>query len=381
MERTLVYQQVKEEERQLAQLLQPFFVRHDSLRAALQYTTGLLSHVARKNTWQLAEEAGLNSPYSFQHLLGRAAWDSEALRDHLQINGLKEKEGGILVIDETGFLKKGNQSAGVARQYSGTAGRVENCQIGVFLAYGIANQRLLIDRGLYIPQVWFKDSQRCKKARIPEDLVFKTNPELAQCMLARAFSHGLKPAWVVGDQVYGGYELRSFLEENQCAYVLGIPANYQVHIGLYSYQVSQLVERVENWQKLSAGQGAKGERYYQWQAIVINSGSPDGWERWLLLRRSVKEPEKVSYYIAFGRKETSLEELAKAAGSRWIIETCFETSKGELGLDQYQLRSYVGWYAHITLSLVGLLFLEKMRDGLKQMDQEKKGENQVCKRF
>jgi SRSO17 transposase len=203
-----------------------------------------------------------------------------------------------LIIDETGFLKKGNQSAGVARQYSGTAGRVENSQIGVFLAYRGANQHLLIDRELYIPQAWFKDKERCKKVRIPDNLVFKTKPELAQHTLARAFAHGIKPAWVVADQVYG-------------------------------------------------------------------------WESWLLLRRSIKDPEKVSYYIAFGRKRTTLGELAKAAGSRWIIETCFQTSKGEIGLDHYQLRSYVGWYAHITLCLVGLLFLEKIREGINQVEEKK----------
>jgi SRSO17 transposase len=381
METTLVYQQVKEQERKIAQFLQPFFARHDALRAVLQYTTGLLSKTDRKNTWQLSEEAGLKSPYSFQHLLGRSGWDSEGLRDHLQKDGIKKKEGGILAIDETGFLKKGKQSAGVARQYSGTAGRIENCQIGVFLAYETEGQRLFVDRELYIPQAWFEDSERCKKARLPENLVFKTKPELAECMLVRAFANGIKPAWVVGDQVYGRHELRSFLEQNQCAYVLGIPSNYQVSTGLDKYQVSQLVEGVKNWQKISAGKGTKGERYYQWQRIVINTGSPDGWERWLLLRRNIKEPEKVSYYIAFGRKETSLEELAKAAGSRWIIETCFQTSKGELGLDQYEVRSYVGWYAHITLCMVSLLFLEEMKEQVNQVDQEKKRTESTMKAF
>jgi SRSO17 transposase len=145
-----------------------------------------------------------------------------------------------------------------------------------------------------------------------------------------------------------------------------------VSIGFYLYQVSQLFKRVESWHKLSSGKGAKGDRYYQWQAIVINSVSPPGWESWLLLRRSIKDPEKVSYYIAFGKKKTTLEELAKAAGSRWVIETCFQTSKGEIGLDHYQVRSYVGWYAHITLCLVGLLFLEKIREGLKQVEEKKR---------
>lgn len=381
METTLGYQKIKEQEEKLAQFIKPFFSQHNSRRTALQYTTGLLSRAERKNSWQLAEEAGLKDPYTFQHLLGRASWDPNALRDHIQTAGIQEKQGGILIIDETGFLKKGKQSAGVARQYSGTAGRIENCQVGVFLAYASANQHLLIDRELYVPQEWFKDRARCKKAGIVESVTFKTKPELAQTMLERAFEHGLKPAYVVGDQVYGHYGLRSFLEQKQCAYVLGIPSNHQVYIGMQPYQVSQLASKVDTWQRLSAGKGTKGERYYHWQAIEINGLNPDGWGHWLLLRRNIKEPDTISYYLVFSRLDTSLEELAKAAGSRWIIETCFERSKGELGLDHYEVRSYVGWYKHITLCLVSLLFLESMRAEFRQLEQKKKRKESSMKAF
>jgi SRSO17 transposase len=277
METTSVYQQVKDQEEKLAQFLKPFFVRPELLRAAIQYMSGLLNRVERKNTWQLAAATGLNAPYTFQHLLGRVAWDSHALRDHLQIVGIKEKKEGILVIGETAFLKKGNQSAGVARQYNRTSRRWENAQMGLFLAYASGDQQLLIDRELYIPPAWFADSQRCKKAKVPENLVYRTKPELAQCMLTRAFAHGIMPAWVVANQVYGVNEFRSFLEQNQCAYLLGIPGTYQVRIGLNLYQVSQVAERVGNWQKLSSGNETKAAGYDQWQHVGINSVNPAGW--------------------------------------------------------------------------------------------------------
>lgn len=368
MEATSIYQRLKEQEEKLVQFLQPFLGRPELLRAALQYISGL----SRKNTWQLAAATGFKSPYAFQHLLGRAVWDVEALRAHLQLVGIQEKEGAILVIGEEDFLKKGNQSAGVARQYNRTSRRWENAQVGLFLAYASGDQELLIDRELYIPPLWFEDSQRCKKSKIPDNLVYRTKPELAQAMLTRAFAHELKPAWVVGDQVYARNEFRSFLEQNQCAYLVGIPATYQVRIGLYSYQVSQVVERIGVWHSLLFEKGKKEEGYEEWQRVAINSTSPTDSESWLLLRKNIKEPKKVSYYLAFGRKETSLEELVKVAGRRETMQRCLQKSKTVWGLDQYQVRTYVGWYRHITLCLVGSLFLEEMSKSLNQVSQGKR---------
>ena len=265
----------------------------------------------------------------------------------------------------------------MARQYSGTAGRVENCQVGVFLAHATANQHLLIDRELYIPQEWFKDRARCVKAGIPESVVFKTKPQLAQDMLEGAFKHGINPAYVVGDQVYGGAGLRTFLEQKQCGYVVGIASNYQVYIDTTPYKVNELCVREDTWHQLSAGKGSKGGRYYEWQLIEINGINADGWGHWVLFRRNIKNSDKVSYYIVYARRGSSIEELAKVAGSRWIIETSFATSKGEVGLDHYQVRSCIGWYRHITLCLVSLLFLEGMRKEFVEIEQEKKGRNQA----
>lgn len=286
---------------------------------------------------------------------------------------LNEKEGGILAIDETGFLKKGSQSAGVARQYSGTAGKIENCQIGVFLSYAVKDDLLLIDRELYIPKEWFEDENRCKQAGIPQEVTFKTKPQLAQIMLERAFNHGIRPSWVVGDEVYGVYQLRSYLEENKCPYVLAVASNYHVSLGLSQHKVSCLLAKVnlQDVECLSAGYGTKGERYYQWYRQEINSLSPDGWNRWLLFRKNLKNSQDVAYYIAFCSHSISLQDRVKAAGSRWTIEECFGASKGEVGLDHYEVRSYTGWYRHMTLCLLALNFLSKLKNELNQVEKKK----------
>jgi SRSO17 transposase len=280
------------------------------------------------------------------------------------------REEGVLSIDETGFLKKGSKSAGVGRQYTGTAGRIENCQVGVFLSYATHQGRALIDRELYIPQDWFKDKLRCKEAGIPDSLEFKKKPELAQEMLQRAFDNQMKPAWVLGDAVYSSYKLRTFLESYLQPYVLAIASNYPVTIGFEQYKANELLEAIESddWQTISAGAGSKGQRYYQWTRKIINSGSPDGWERWLLIRRNIKDQNDVAFYIAFAPNSKSLQDMAKAAGSRWTIEECFEMAKGEVGLDQYEVRSWVGWYRHITFAMLALGFLTKLRWTLQQTE-------------
>ena len=353
-------------------ILQDCFNRVETRASALSYIQGLISTVERKNSWQLAEQAGCENPYAFQYLLGRATWDVNHLRDltgQYVVDFMSEDEG-VLSIDETGFLKKGNKSAGVGRQYTGTAGRIENCQIGVFLSYATAKGRALLDRELYIPQDWFKDKRRCKEAGIPDSLEFKKKPELAQEMLQRAFDKQIKPTWVLGDAVYSSYSLRVFLESYLQPYVLAIASNYPITIGFEQYKANDLLGTIEaeDWLAISAGAGSKGERYYQWTRKIINSDSPEGWERWLLIRRNIKEQNDVAFYISFAPNCKSLQDMAKAAGSRWTIEECFEMAKGEVGLDQYEVRSWVGWYRHITFAMLALGFLTKLRWTLQQTE-------------
>lgn len=354
------------------EMLSKYFSRTESRNSAISYFRGLLAETERKNSWQLSEQAGFQNPYAFQHLLGRAVWDSDALRDESRkrsVDHLGKKES-VLSIDETGFLKKGNKSAGVGRQYSGTAGRIENCQIAVFLSYATPKGRTLIDRELYIPQVWFEDEKRCRSAGIPENLKFNTKPELALQMLKRTLENGIKPDWVAGDEVYGCHKLREWLESQKQNYVLAVASNSVVNIGFQDYRVKELLETgtKNKWIVLSAGTGTKGERYYEWCRIKINSLSPAGWSRWLLIRRNIKKPEEIAFYIGFSSDKKSMQSMVKAAGTRWTIEECFEMAKGETGLDHYEVRSWTGWYRHITLSMFALSFLTKIRSRLNEME-------------
>jgi SRSO17 transposase len=383
MELKAINQTIKQKKEELALFLRPFFSREEARQVALQYTWGLMSKAERKNTWQLAEEAGLKTPYAFQHLLRRGLWQADAIRDRLQMEVLKDKEDGILAIDETGFLKKGKHSAGVARQYSGTAGRIENCQVGVFLSYATNQGHVLIDRELYIPEEWFLDEERRVRAGIPKEVKFKTKIQLAMLMLQRAFGHGIKPSWIVGDEVYGVYPLRAYLERERCPYILAVPSNYHVSVGFDRSPVSRFLAEImpKDWQNLSAGKGAKGERYYHWYRLEVNSDSSEGWTRWLLLRRNIKDPRDVSYYIACCPNHVTLQDMAKAAGSRWTIEECFEASKGEIGLDHYEVRSYTGWYRHMTLCLLALTFLSGLRDAFNLLEKKKKARRLHMKKF
>lgn len=353
-------------------MLEDCFTRVETKTSAMSYFQGLISTIERKNSWQLSEQAGCENPYAFQYLLGRARWDVNHLRDsvrHYVLDFMLQEEG-VLSIDETGFLKKGKKSAGVGRQYTGTAGRIENCQVGVFLSYATSKGRALIDRELYIPQDWFKDKLRCIDAGIPDTLEFKKKPELAQEMLQRAFDHSIKPAWVLGDEVYGCYKLRAFLESHLQPYVLAVASNYPVTLGFKQYKANELLASTEpnDWKMISIGAGSKGQRYYQWTRRVINSDSPDEWDRWLLIRRNIKDPGDVAFYIAFAPNSRSIQDMARAAGSRWTIEECFEMAKGEVGLDQYEVRSWMGWYRHMTLAMFALAFLTQLRFKLEQTE-------------
>jgi SRSO17 transposase len=342
------------------------FARSDAHKRAMAYLAGLLSPAERKNSWQLAEISGDPNPYGFQHLLGRADWDPDVLRDRLRtyVTDYLADPDAVGVIDETGFLKKGVHSAGVARQYSGTAGRVENCQMGVFLAYASAHGHTLLDRELYLPVAWTADRDRCRRAGIPDDRAFATKPALAQQMLARTFDAAVQLAWVTGDSVYGDDRaLRHWLEERCQAYVLAVSGKDTVWIAQVQQSVTTIVTDLpdDGWERISAGAGSKGLRWYDWRRVELSDPAQAGWQRWLLLRRSISDPSEVTAYRAFARLSTPLPELVRVAGTRWTVEESIQTAKGEVGLDHYEVRSWTGWYRHMTLALWAQAFLAVIR--------------------
>src|SRR5215813_8998617 len=341
------------------------FARAEPRRRVVAYLHGLLSPVERKNSWQLAEEAGDATPYGLQPLLGRARWDAEAVRDDRRayvVEHLGDKRA-VLIVDETGFVKKGAQSVGVQRQYSGTAGRIENCQMGVFLAYASPKGRTLLDRALYLPEEWTKDKPRCHQAGVPKPVAFATKPVLAKQMIARALGMGVPARWVTGDSVYGNDgKLRRWLEEHRVAHVLGVSSNHSIWMGFQQQPVAAVVQQVPRkaWQRLSAGDGSKGPRWFDWAALRLPCPER-GWQRWLLLRRKVDKPTELAYYRVFAPARAPLAEVVKVAGTRWAVEECFATAKGEVGLDQYEVRSWAGWYRHIRLALLAHAYLTVVR--------------------
>lgn len=346
--------------------LMPHFTRREARHRAWAYIRGLLSPVERKNGWQLAEVNGDATPYGVQHLLGRAIWDAEAVRDELRaylVEQISDPQA-VLVLDETGFLKKGQQSAGVARQYSGTAGRVENCQIGVFLGYASRDSYALLDCALYLPQAWTNDSARCERAGVPEKQPFATKPQLARQLLTRAFDARVPMAWVTGDSVYGNdRRLRVWLEEQDHAYVMAVSGQEYVWRAGRQYQVKHILAALETegWSRLSAGDGAKGPRWYDWMWLPLAAPWQPDWRRWLLVRRSLSDPTELTAYVVFAPHETTLATVVQVAGSRWTIEKCFEEAKGEVGLDQYEVRGWTGWYRHITLAMWAYALLTVLR--------------------
>jgi SRSO17 transposase len=357
--------------------LAPYFERAEPRQRALAYVRGLLSPAERKNSWQVAEVSGDATPYGVQHLLRRALWDPDAVRDELRcyiVQHLGDPEA-VLVLDETGFLKKGRHSAGVARQYSGTAGRVENCQIGVFLGYASRLGHALLDRELYLPKEWAEDRERCRRAGIPDERRFATKPQLARQMLARAFAAGVPAKWVTGDSVYGDdRRLRMWLEAQPHAYVLAVSGREYVWVGWQQRRVKTILAALpdDGWTRLSAGDGAKGPRWYDWRWLPLADPMDPRWRRWRLVRRTVSDPTELRAYVVFGPQETTLAEVARVAGTRWVIEQLFEAAKGEVGLDHYEVRSWTGWYRHSTLALWALALLTILRAGAIAVEAFKK---------
>ncbi len=342
------------------------FQRVEVRERAGRYLAGLLDRVERKNGWQLAEHLGEAGPHGVQRLLNAARWDADAVRDDLRAYVVEHlgEPAGVLVVDETGFLKKGTKSAGVQRQYSGTAGRRENCQVGVFLAYASAGGRAFLDRELYLPRAWAGDRERRREAGVPEGVEFAPKPALGRRMLERAFAAGVPAGWVTADEIYGNdSDLRRWLEAEGRAYVLAVACNHPIwHAGKQARADAVVAALPDGaWGTLSAGAGSQGERLYDWACVRLPDASAPGTARWLLARRSRSEPTELAYFRAFAPGEAPLGELVRVAGLRWAIEAGFEEAKGPVGLDQYEVRKWTPWYRHVTLALLAHADLEATR--------------------
>ncbi len=358
---------------EVAARLGPFFARSETRGRAVAYVEGLLGAVPRKNGWQLAEANGEATPDGIHYLLRRARWSPDAVREALcaYVAAHLGDPQGILIVDETGFLKKGVHSAGVARQYSGTAGRIENCQVGVFAAYVGSRGHALVDRELYLSKAWTNDPARLQAVGLAPDTPLATKPELARRMLVRALDAGLPAAWATGDSVYGhSADLRQMLEDRGVAYVLAVPSHEKVWWGWQQAAVAEIHAALAeaDWRRCSAGAGSKGPRWYEWQWVrtsLAGDAAPDGPEapraRSLLFRRSCTDPDDWTAYRVHAPRDTDLDTVVRVAGARWCIERAFEDAKQEAGLDEYEVRSATGWYRHVTLALWALALLAAIR--------------------
>lgn len=342
------------------------FGRAEVQRRAPLYVRGLIARVDRKNGWQLADYLGDETPKNLQHFIARSQWNADEVRDDLQryvIEHLADDDG-VLIVDETGFLKKGTKSAGVARMYSGTAGRIENCQIGVFLAYATSKGHTLIDRELYLPQAWIDDRSRCREAHIPDEVEFATKPQLARQMLQHAREAGIAAKWVTADEVYGSdYQFRRCCEQLGLGYVVAVSSATHLFLNGRRVKASEHLNQVPEdvWQRLSCGAGTKGERLYDWALVTWPSPEDDGFQRGWLVRRSISDPTEIAHYFIHAPHETPLERVIQIAGRRWTIEECFQQAKQLTGLDEYEVRSWIGWYRHITLSMLAHAMLVVIR--------------------
>jgi SRSO17 transposase len=336
------------------------FCRVEPRRRARAFVLGLLAELPRKNCWTIAEHAGDATPDGMQHLLARAKWDADGVRDDVRsyVTGRLGDPDAVLVVDETGDLKKGAATPGVQRQYTGTAGRIENAQVAVYLGYAAPRGHALIDRELYLPKSWTGDPERCREAGIPEEVRFATKPQLARRMIERAVTAQIMFAWVTGDEVYGDNgPLRAWLEQQHLAYVLAVACDHQIPAGAgRTVRADQLAARLPRgaWQQLSAGQGAKGHRWYEWAWAVVTDSTP-GWCH-LLIRRNRRTGE-LAFYRAYCPRPVSLATLVRVAGRRWTIEENFQASKGLAGLDEHQARRWTSWYRWVTLAMLAAAVL------------------------
>jgi SRSO17 transposase len=374
---------------ELVELISGRFFRVEPRRRVGSYLRGLLAGLERKNGWTLAEHAGAVSPDGMQRLLRTAGWDVDGVRDDVRgyvLEHLGDEASGVFVIDDTGFIKKGIRSAGVARQYTGTTGKIDNCQLGVFLAYASSKGRALVDRELYLPIAWTEDRPRCTRAGVPDEVGFATKPQLGIAMLERALAAGVLSGWVSADEAYGqNPTFRAWLAAHQVPFVLAT-RNDDVLISPDGHRRQAKVlatiagTAAGGWERRSIGPGAHGERDYDWTAVALDTaGLPAGWGHWLLVRRQTRPSEgkqyrDLAFYRCAGPATTPLRELIRVAGARWAIEECFQGAKNEAGLDQYQVRDYRAWYAHITLAMAAAAYLAATRATADEDERGEKGD-------
>ncbi len=353
------------------------FARSEARDRVKRYLAGLLGRIERKNGWQLAEAIGERDPQGVQRLLNSAKWDADEVRDDLReyvVEHLADEETGVLIVDETGFLKKGEKSVGVARQYTGTAGDTVNCQVGVFLAYASKEGAAFVDRALYLPRAWANAPARRTEAGVPEELVFRNKVELAEIMLERAFEAAVPARWVVADSFYGrSHAFRVWLEERAHPYAVMVPKTNSVPLKGRKKKIEHYVQRLpkEAFSEVRPAGDAGGRRPWEWVCMDLAPDPEKSMRRWLLVRRSTDDPEDLSFYQAYGPEGTSVEELVRVCQDRWAVEECFAEAKGEVGLDHYEVRRWDSWHRHVTLCLLAHAFLVVVR--LAARDEEDAG--------
>jgi SRSO17 transposase len=333
------------------------FGRVEPRRQARSFLLGLLSDVDTRSCWQLAEQTGDPSPHAMQRLLSEAVWDADQVRDDVRsyvVHGLGDPDG-VLILDDTGDLKKGTCSVGVQRQCTGTAGRIENAQVAVFLAYTSAKGRALVDREVYLPKVWTEDRDRCRAAGVPDDVGFATKVALGRRMLIRALDAGVPARFATADEFYGGDRgLRRDLQGRAVGYVLAVAKSHRVSLPIGVLRADQAAARLHRrcWNRLSAGTGAKGDRDYDWAWVRITPPADEATgHHWLLVRRRISDGER-AYYRCWTPAPVTLTTLVRVAGARWCVEECFQASKSEVGLDQHQVRKWTSWYRYTTLVML-----------------------------
>jgi SRSO17 transposase len=349
------------------------FARSEARGRVKRYLLGLLGHVERKNGWQMAEAIGEHDPQGVQRLLSSARWDADEVREDLReyvLEHLGDEATGVLIVDETGFLKKGHNSVGVARQYTGTAGDTVNCQVGVFLAYSSEEGAAFLDRALYLPRAWTNSPARRTEAGVPEEIVFRNKVELAEQMLQRAFEAEVPAGWVLADSFYGrSHAFRSWLEEGGQPYAVMVPKTNAVPLGGRKKKIERLVERLgeEAFSEIRpARDGSGGRRPWEWACVDLAADPKRGMRRWLLVRRSTDDREDLGFYQAYGPEGTTAEELVRVCQERWAVEECFAEAKGEVGLDHYEVRKWDSWHRHVTLCLLAHAFLAVVRSSAER---------------
>jgi SRSO17 transposase len=356
------------------------FAGKQGVENAEKYLKGLTSDAERKNGWQIAESQGEKDPFRIQQFIYRGSWEADEVRDKLQEH-VKEtmiEEDGTTILDDTGFIKKGKKSAGVQRQYTGTVGKIENCQIGVFLTYVGSKGYTMIDRDLYLPEEWTKDKKRREEAGIPKEAKFRTKPEMGLEMLKRASTNGITYKYVTADCAYGDDgRIRKWLESQDKEYVLAVSGKCYVTIEGHKKRISTVIEESrEGFDLISSGEGTKSDRYYKWKKISIDSKGKEGFEESVLIRRSSDQSEETRAFVCHYREGTTIGKLVSVSGTRWRVEQGFEEAKGEVGLDQYEVRSYEGWYKHITLSMCAHTLLTEIQSEI-ELSKAQKCENRV----